>query len=1127
MVRSGCSSWRGSAFGFVLLAAMWLAQAADAQEPSYRVMVGKQEARFPLFAAASFATPLVDYGGSVLFAVDMARGGDAAATDPFADRSADLDDRIWLNGRVLDGADPQQLLSTLTPAERFEQHAPPDPSAGLYLIQFVGPLHEAWEDLFVALGGGFRQAIPSHAFIVSVDPARAVNLPVVAALPFVRYVGGFEPGFRLEAELREGALSGDSVPRAVVVVLTYDGIERAARAVESLRDVGTNFVQAWSVGECVHVELDLSPRDALKLAARPDVLAIEPRGVRRLLDERQGRTMSGHVGPTGPLSPGYLAWLASKGFGAGQFGGFSVNVVDDARTIQGHPDLPTARVAFEFNPSGQGASNAGHGFLNAHIIAGFNSGTGAAFEDSGGFNYGLGIAPWAQVGATAIFGPGGGNATDWEDAAYRVDSRISNNSWGYVNASGGPVAKYDSSAREFDVLVRDVRGDTTGNHELVVVFAAGNDGSGPNTVGAPATAKNIICVGASENWRSTGTDGCGITNSGADDIDDIIAFSSRGPVNLAGGDGRAKPDLMAPGTHIQAGVPQTNYVGGGTCDNYWPAGQTLYSWSSGTSHAAPAVAGAAALLRQRFLNQGLAAPSPAMTKAWLVNAATYLTGVGAGGTLPSPSQGMGRVDLGRAFDDVARLSVDQSVKFGATGASHVLNGSVADPSKPVRVTLVWTDAPGGLTGAPWVNNLDLTVQATGATYRGNVFSGATSISGGTADPKNNSESVFLPAGTTGPITVTVLGAGISGDGVPGDVDKSDQDFALVVYNVVANAPPIAAFGADITAGPAPLVVTFANATSGNVTGYLWDFGDGTQSSLQHPVKSYAQPGGYTVTLTATGPFGSHVATSTIDVRPRLLYMSFTDPVTLPGAGLVDDEDIVVYDSAAGTWSVHFDGGDVGLAGADVRGFALLPGGDILLTFSGASVNVPGLVGGPSGVAVTNRQAVRFAPTSLGSTTAGAFSFYFDGEDVGLTTSGEALDAFQVGSNGTIYISTSGNPTVSGVSGAADEDVLIFTPSLLGATTAGTWLLHFDGSDVGIGDASTEDIDAVALDPQGRLYFSTSAGFMAPGASGADEDIVRFTGAFGPSTTGILSLIFDLSMLGVASGADVDGLSFAP
>src|SRR6202008_4410918 len=89
---------------------------------------------------------------------------------------------------------------------------------------------------------------------------------------------------------------------------------------------------------------------------------------------------------------------------------------------------------------------------------------------------------------------------------------------------------------------------------------------------------------------------------------------------------------------------------------------------------------------------------------------------------------------------------------------------------------------------PVVNNLNLVVTINGQTFLGNVFSGANSTTGGAADPRNNAESVFLPAGTSGNFTVTVSAANIAGDGVPGNADTTDQDFALVIYNGTAAAP---------------------------------------------------------------------------------------------------------------------------------------------------------------------------------------------------------------------------------------------------------------------------------------------------------------------------------------------------
>ncbi len=123
-----------------------------------------------------------------------------------------------------------------------------------------------------------------------------------------------------------------------------------------------------------------------------------------------------------------------------------------------------------------------------------------------------------------------------------------------------------------------------------------------------------------------------------------------------------------------------------------------------------------------------------------------------------------------------------------------------DTNKPVRVSLSWTDAPGSTSGNAYNNNLNLTVTAGGKTYRGNVFNGAMSTNGGTADAKNNTESVFLPAGTTGAVVVVVTAANINSDGVPNVAPALDQDYALVIYNFdEVQMPLVAGEGSELVA----------------------------------------------------------------------------------------------------------------------------------------------------------------------------------------------------------------------------------------------------------------------------------------------------------------------------------------
>jgi hypothetical protein len=803
----------------------------------------------------------INYGSFKMLIVNQQPLGGRAALQALPLSIQDNMNLIALNGFILDTTNPDATYSQLPSDLRRSDIADAitrgiQPRGGLYIVQFIGPIQDAWLDALKATGVQVVSYISSNAYIVRADSkAGSLVLSLLKQNPAVQFVGDYEPAFRLSPDLQAlRSKPGDVIDITVQVI---DGPD-AKETIANLTALANEFVQSYRVLNYHNVELKAAAGQLARIANYDGVFAVEERGQRRKLDEAQGQIVAGNLTGNSPTGPGYLAWLGTKGFGSSQFTSFSVNVADDTYTLQGHPDFAAGRVAFQNNPTNQSGALGGHGFLNAHIVGGINTGTGAAFEDALGFNYGLGIAPWARVGVTAIFGSTASSGTTWESTAYGQGARISSNSWGFQTATGGPVADYDANSQAYDSLVRDAQSGTAGLQQLSIIFAAGNDGPNPNTVSSPATAKNIISVGASENVRQTGTDGCAVANSGADSANDIINFSSRGPVNSAGGDGRILPHIVAPGTHIEAGVPQSNYNGSSVCNQFFPAGQTLYGWSSGTSHSTPAVAGGAALVYQDFLNKSLPAPSPAMVKAVLMNSAAYMNGVGAGGNLPSNSQGMGRMDLGRAFDTAARIRVDQTQVLGATGQTHQVTGSVANTGQPFRVTLAWTDAPGPTTGAPWVNNLDLEVTINGTTFRGNVFSGANSVSGGTADIRNNSESVFLPAGTSGSFTITVRATNIAGDGVPGNGDTTDQDFALIVYNGNTGAPTSPTIGVNPTsfsfsataggANPSSQSLSITNTGGGTLT---WS-ATTTQPWLSVSPTSGTAPSSATVSVNITG-----------------------------------------------------------------------------------------------------------------------------------------------------------------------------------------------------------------------------------------------------------------------------------
>ncbi len=841
----------------VLLALSLFTQLASGAPHKYRVA----DAATAAALQAQGGRVIADYGGFQLIGLDTPGrlSGAAAKAEPQDDSNV-----IELNAA---------RLNTLDEALQVQRKAVGG-FAGkrLHLVQFAGPVKPEWRAELEASGAQIVNYIPNNAYLIY---GNAVQLSAVqswaAKSEYVQWDGVYQddyklqPGAVLKAELTTEngvAVSKPIPPRTFAIQLVKSPEENAAtlQVIDLMKLAPIR--QQFEILNYMNVVVQLDQISLQAIAARPEVVSIAYYPEPRKFDERQDQIMAGNLSGSAPSGPGYLAWLAGKGFTQAQFtaAGFAVDLsdsgLDNGTTTPGHFGLYqlgatnlASRVIYNRLVGTANAGSTlqgcdGHGTLNAHIMAGYNNISGFPHTDAAGFHFGLGVCPFVKVGSSVIFDPStftSPNFPNLQSAAYNDGARISGNSWGASSAGA-----YTVNSQAYDALVRDAQptGSTfaaAGNQEMVIVFAAGNAGSGASTVGAPGTAKNVITVGAAENVQShstangggdaAGNDGCNTPDLEADNANDIVAFSSRGPCT----DGRKKPEIVAPGTHISGGVAQNSpppggngsaiacfdaegvcgLTGSGTLgspNNFFPLGQQFFTTSSGTSHSTPAIAGSAALLRQYFINNGANAPSPAMTKAYLMNSARYLTGVGANDTLWSTSQGMGEVSLGTSFNGVPRVLRDQLTveKFTATGQTRTYAGVVADASKPFRVTMAWTDAPGATSGNAYNNNLDLTVTVGGSTYLGNVFSGANSVTGGTADAKNNAESVFVPAGVSGSFVVTLTAANINSDGVPNEAPATDQDYALVIYNASLIATPV------ISADPAAVTAEGCVPTNGVV-----------------------------------------------------------------------------------------------------------------------------------------------------------------------------------------------------------------------------------------------------------------------------------------------------------------------
>ncbi|CEO95872.1 hypothetical protein PBRA_004585 [Plasmodiophora brassicae] len=400
--------------------------------------------------------------------------------------------------------------------------------------------------------------------------------------------------------------------------------------------------------------------------------------------------------------------------------------------------------------------NEGHG---THV-----SGTAAGYPESSVNLYSefVGMAPQAKV---AFFDIGRRNGqlvlpddlTQMLQWAYVAGARIHSNSWGTT------TSEYTATALDMDRFMYN-------NKDMLVVVAAGNDGSCDfdMTIGSPATAKNVISVGATmtnlDNYASTGVNPplFGQYPDSMFTENNMAVFSSLGPTS----DARIKPELVAPGFNTMSAL--TGNQAPNMCGS--PASGVLTT-KTGTSMATPAIAGNLALIRQYFVDgfyptarrnaSNSLNPSASLVKAVAIVGGFTMTGTRlvtdqfmanspnqcpaihfvSVGQSPGVDQGWGRLELSSALEFRSNpqgsspfflyvLGLNRSDTAGFAdpmilqGQTHVYSMCVvpsALSNAPTKIALVWTDPPAAPgSGIQLVNDLDLEVHAGNATILGNA-----------------------------------------------------------------------------------------------------------------------------------------------------------------------------------------------------------------------------------------------------------------------------------------------------------------------------------------------------------------------------------------------------------------------
>lgn len=686
-----------------------------------------------------------------------------------ADRS-----EIRLRSAVLRGPEdtaglPRALLVPMTSLR----------GGGPILLKFREPVGERTHEALAAAGARLAAYVGNDAFIAWVPPG---GLQPIQRLQGIDWVAPYHPGLRIAPGL--AAIAAEDPDARIAITLHLFPHADVGSVRQQLESRGLD-VRSTAPGRPSQrgpsrrpgrIVLVLSheqwTRARSDLARMPEIFWIDRRPAYRLLNDT-----AAWVGQSG-LDAGAVTPVFDNGlFGDGQV----IGVLDsgvDADSCFFRDDLlglPATQVGL-----GVGAPDPahrkvlivdflwnlenpldpldwdthGHGSHVAGSVAGDDATT------PGERDPGDGMAPAAKL----VIQDGGYGVDDCADMpalgcpvadlypyfeqAYLQGARIHSNAYG-DRENLTPQNIYSDGSEAADAFMWD-------HPDVLLVFAAGNQGPAVDTVGSPATAKNVLAVGSTRAGPAAG---------------EMSIISSRGLTH----DGRLKPDVTAPG----AGVISADTDGDVQTDNC----DTLVR--TGTSQACAVTAGLAALVREYYdkgyhptgaaVPADVIAPSAALLKASLIASAAPMETE----AVPPPSgpQGWGRVLLDDVLyfpGDVRRLWLSD-VAGGFTSPAdppdvYVLE--LLDGNEPLRVVLAWTDYPSNSAAAVnLVNDLDLEVVSPSAQlYLGNDFSGGVSTTGGSADRLNNVEAVRIDNPEPGIWTLRVR---------PHAVPQPTQGYALV------------------------------------------------------------------------------------------------------------------------------------------------------------------------------------------------------------------------------------------------------------------------------------------------------------------------------------------------------------
>lgn len=603
--------------------------------------------------------------------------------------------------------------------------------AGHFVIQLDGPLTPARQASLKNAGIELDQYLPANAYIVKL-PAGYDPAVKLGGLAFVRWVGAFDKAWKVDPTIGQRAFETDErqliAARGDVIVTAAlfagEDMEQTLAQINAIPGVIVRDAVDNERGALIEIELPLANHVQLGNIAAVQWVEEAPEIVLRNSTNRW-------IVQTN-VNNSTRVW--DNGIhGEGQVGGHIDGGVRQTHCSfsdpGGNPIGPTHRKIVAYFGSSSADS---HGTHTAGTFLGDE-------QPVNGSTTNRGLAYMAKMAFTNLSTVTSSNLNSKLVQDHAAGASVHSNSWG------------SDGSRTYISWCRDIDLFTFNNEDDVVLFAVTNVNA---AVYQPENAKNCIGVALTSDSPSQGNQ-CS-----------SVGFA---PTQ----DGRRKPEITAPGCST------VSSSSGSSC-GFTGSGFT------GNSMACPAVAGAGLLVRQYFMDgfypSGAATPANSFTptgaliRSTLINSAVDMSGISG---YPATREGWGRVLLDNALyfpGDARKLIVLEDLRNASgltTGGSREYTFFVNSSAESLKLTLVWTEKEAALNANPaYINNLNLTVTSpSSAVYRGNVFTGGQSSTGGSYDLVNNTEQVLINTPEMGTYTVRIDAATVN---TPGP-----QGFALV------------------------------------------------------------------------------------------------------------------------------------------------------------------------------------------------------------------------------------------------------------------------------------------------------------------------------------------------------------